>query len=122
MTDDEIPGATPGQFTIVEVPDIRQYELRDGETTIGFAQYRDRDGSRAFTHTVVDSAYEGQGLGSRLARHVLEDAVAQGKRIVPICPFIAAYLKRHVEYEAKVDWPDAVADSAPSDTVGDAKA
>lgn len=101
-----MPDVIPDPFTIEDVPDARQFELRDGETTIGFAEYRDRDGSRAFTHTVVDSAYEGQGLGSRLARFVLDDAVAQGKRIVPICPFIAAYLKRHHEYDGRVDWPD----------------
>ncbi len=110
MTKDETPGATPDPFTIVDLPDARRFELRDGDTAIGFAQYRDRDGSRMFTHTVVDSAYEGRGLGSRLARHVLEDAVAQGKRIVPVCSFIAAYLKRHHEYDASVDWPEAVAD------------
>ncbi|GAA3744821.1 GNAT family N-acetyltransferase [Leifsonia bigeumensis] len=109
MTNDETPATAPDRFTIEDMPASTQYELRDAETTIGFAEYHDRGDSRLFTHTVVDSSYGGQGLGTRLARHVLEDAVAQGKRIVPICPFIAAYLKRHPEYEANVDWPDAVA-------------
>ncbi len=108
--------ATPDRFVILDVPGSSQYELHDGETTIGFARYRDRGDSRAFTHTVVDSAYEGQGLGSRLARFVLEDAVAQGRRIVPVCPFIAAYLKRHHDYDDSVDWPDA-----GTDTIRDAK-
>jgi predicted GNAT family acetyltransferase len=115
MPSDETHPA-PDQFTILDVAESNQYELHDAETTIGSARYRDRGDSRAFTHTVVDSAYEGQGLGSRLARFVLEDAVAQGKRIVPICPFIAAYLRRHHDYDDSVDWPDAVAD-----TTGDTK-
>jgi predicted GNAT family acetyltransferase len=105
-TPDETQGVAPDPFTILDVSDAGQYELRDGDTTIGFARYRDRDGSRVFEHTVVDSAYEGQGLGSRLARFVLEDASASGKRIVPLCPFIAAYLKRHHDYDSHIDWPD----------------
>jgi len=110
MTQDQTRGSAPDPFTIIDVSDPLQYELRDGDTTVGFARYRDRGDSRVFTHTVVDSAYEGRGLGSRLARFVLEDAVAQGKRIVPLCPFIAAYLKRHHDFDAHVDWPDAAAE------------
>jgi predicted GNAT family acetyltransferase len=34
---------------------------------------------------------------------VLDDAVARGLRIVPYCPFIAAYLERHHEYSEYVD-------------------
>lgn len=103
---------TPDPFTIADVPESRRYELRDGHNVIGFAQYREHPDRRIFTHTVVDSAYEGRGLGSRLARFVLEDAVAKGKRIVPVCSFIAAYLRRHHEFDAQVDWPDAAADTA----------
>lgn len=106
MTNDQRQGDAPDPFTILDVPDAGQYELHDGDTTIGFAKYSDRGDGRVFMHTVVDSAYEGQGLGSRLARFVLEDASASGKRIVPLCPFIAAYLKRHHDYDARVDWPD----------------
>jgi len=96
---------TPDPFTIIDVPDAGQYELRDGDATIGFARYEDRGERRTFMHTVVDSGYEGQGLGSRLARFVLEDSVSRGRRIVPLCPFIAAYLRRHHDFDAHVDWP-----------------
>lgn len=106
---------TQDEFTIADVAESSRYELRDGDTVIGFAQYREHPDRMVFTHTVVDNAYEGRGLGSRLARFVLEDAVARGKRIVPVCPFIAAYLRRHQDLGAQVDWPDAAADP-----VGDA--
>jgi predicted GNAT family acetyltransferase len=36
---------------------------------------------------------------------VLDDAVARGERIVPLCPFIAAYLRTHPGWEGSVDWP-----------------
>ena len=92
-------------FSIVRVAERHQYELRDGDLTIGFAKYREQPGRITFTHTVVDSAYEGRGLGSRIARHVLDEAVANKLRIVPVCPFIAAYLRRHHDYDASIDWP-----------------
>jgi len=95
------------EFTIVDCPDEDRYELREGDTAIGFAQYRIVERSIVFTHTVVDGGYEGMGLGSRLAKFVLDDAVAQNRRIVPVCPFISSYLKRHHEYDASVDWPES---------------
>lgn len=92
-------------FSIVNVAERHQYELRDGDLTIGFAKYREQPGRITFTHTVVDGAYEGRGLGSRIARHVLDEAVANDLRIVPVCPFIAAYPRRHHDYDASIDWP-----------------
>lgn len=99
------------QFTITNVPASSRYELRDGDDVIGFAEYREHPDRMIFTHTVIDNAYEGRGLGSRLVRFVLEDAVARGKRIVPVCPFTAAYLRRHHDFDDHVDWPDAAADT-----------
>lgn len=82
-----------------------RYELTlDGERA-GYAEYRATPGQIVFTHTVVYPQHEGEGLGSRLAKRVLDDAVADGLTIVPKCPFIGAYLKRHTEYEASVSWP-----------------
>ena len=82
-----------------------RYELTlDGEV-VGFAQFRTSPGRIVFTHTVVEPEHEGHGFGSRLAKFVLDDAVARGDRIVPLCPFIAAYLREHPGYEASVDWP-----------------
>ncbi|HET6673042.1 MAG TPA: GNAT family N-acetyltransferase [Agromyces sp.] len=85
----------------------RRYELTvDGEAA-GFAEFRTHPGRITFTHTVVDPEFEGQGLGSRLAKFVLDDAVARGDTIVPVCPFIAAYVKRHADaYGASVSWPE----------------
>ncbi len=51
-----------------------------------------------FTHTGVPGALEGRGVGTALARAGLEWARAAGKRVVPVCPFVAAYVARHPEY------------------------
>lgn len=76
-----------------------RYEVSfDGEPA-GFAAYRLRDNRVVFTHTEVDSAFEGHGLGSSLARGALDDVRERGLRAVPLCPFIAAYIERHPEYQ-----------------------
>jgi uncharacterized protein len=76
--------------------------LVDGEPA-GFAQYVRRGGRTFFVHTEIDPAHEGQGLGSRLARGALDAARERGEPIVPLCPFIAAYIRRHPEYADLVD-------------------
>ena len=87
--------------------DEKRWEVTDADGLVAFAEYRLRPEAIVFTHTVVDPAYEGRGIGSRLARTVLDDAVARGLRIVPYCPFISAYLERHEKYAAHVDWPNS---------------
>jgi|SRR5690554_5387662 len=86
------------EFTIVAVPENNRYELRDGETVAGYVEYTLQPDQITFTHTVVDKAYGGRGLGSKLARHVLDDAASTGKRIVPVCTFIAAYVRKHDDW------------------------
>jgi predicted GNAT family acetyltransferase len=88
---------------VLDVPAHSRYEVTvDGELA-GFAEYRDVEGARVFTHTEVFDAYEGMGVGSGLARGALDDVRAGGRRLVALCPFIAAYLGRHAEYADLVD-------------------
>ena len=47
--------------------------------------------------------YEGQGLGAVLVKGALADVRASGRRAVPVCPFVAAYVKRHPEEADIVD-------------------
>jgi predicted GNAT family acetyltransferase len=57
-------------------------------------------------HTDVDDRYQGQGLGSELASRMLEDAREQGVDVVPHCPFVLEYIRRHPDYVDLVpaDW------------------
>lgn len=79
-------------------PDEKRYEIRVDGQLAGFAQYRDRPGLLAFIHTEVDPAFEGKGLGSALAQAALDDARAQDVAVLPFCPFINEYIRRHPEY------------------------
>ena len=95
-----------GDLETVDNPDRRRWEVRAGDRVIAFAEYRMQPGRVVFTHTVVEPEQEGRGVGSRLARTVLDDAVARGLRILPRCPFIRAYIQRHPEYLPSVDMPE----------------
>jgi uncharacterized protein len=52
-----------------------------------------------FTHTEVPEELEGRGIASQLARFVLDDARTRGLAVIPLCPFINAYIRRHPEYQ-----------------------
>lgn len=95
-----------------------RYELKIGAEVVGIAVFREEPGRVVFTHTVVFPAYEGRGLGGKLAQAAIDDAVSRGLRIVPECPFISAWLGRHPEYAESVDPVDpidAAATEGPAD-------
>ncbi|ONK14745.1 GNAT family N-acetyltransferase [Streptomyces sp. MP131-18] len=94
------PGTTP----TVERNDARhRYEILLDGTLAGFTAYRDRDGQRVFHHTEIDDAFAGQGLASLLVQQALTDTRTAGKRIVPVCPYVAKYLQRHDEFDDITD-------------------
>jgi predicted GNAT family acetyltransferase len=90
---------------VVHEPERRRFEIFVGDTRAGLAAYRDQPGRRVFTHTEVDPAFEGRGLGGRLAAFALDETRAEGLGVVPLCSFIAAYIERHPEYQGLVVAP-----------------
>ena len=76
----------------------RRYEITQGGRVVGFAEYRPAGDAVMFTHTEVEEGHEGQGLGSTLVRAALDDARAHGRQVVPMCPFVANYIREHREY------------------------
>jgi predicted GNAT family acetyltransferase/glutaredoxin len=92
------PRATPDDATVVNVPQAHRYELLLDGRRVGLLAYRQRKNRIALTHTEVTPACEGRGFGSRLTAAALDDAREKGLAVVPLCPFIAAYIDRHPEY------------------------
>jgi hypothetical protein len=74
----------------------------DGET-VGMAVYHLRNDRHIFVHTEVDPGHKGGGVASALARFALDDVKSNGGTVVPVCPFIASWIKRHPEYNVLVD-------------------
>jgi uncharacterized protein len=87
------------QVVVRDNPDALRYELvLDGEV-VGEIRYRLRPGRISLVHTEVLPAYEGRGLAGQLAAGALDNIRARGLRVVAICPYVQAYIRRHPEYE-----------------------
>jgi predicted GNAT family acetyltransferase len=79
-------------------PDRERFEARiDGELA-GFVQYKARPDGIALTHTETLPEFGGRGVGGTLARTALEEIRARGVQVIPLCPFVSSYIKRHPEY------------------------
>jgi uncharacterized protein len=81
-----------------DVPEKQRFELTVGGHT-AFSEYARRDGVVVFVHTEVPEALGGKGVGTALARGALDMVRARGERIVIRCPFIAAFVHKHPEYQ-----------------------
>ena len=77
---------------------------------LAVAEYRRRGDTIFFIHTEVPRELEGQGVASKLIKTALDDARAQHLAVVPFCPFVAGYIRRHPDYKALVhpDYRDLV--------------
>nr|WP_029901883.1 N-acetyltransferase [Nocardia brasiliensis] len=93
--------ATP-EAKVVRNDEKHRYEVTYGGELAGFAEYEERGDETVFTHTEIDGAFSGKGLGSVLAEHAIEDTVERKRTIRPLCPFIKAYLDKHPQYDAHV--------------------
>jgi uncharacterized protein len=70
---------------------------------VGFTEYADRDGQRIFPHTEVADEFEGRGLATILVNEALKTTRDSGLRIVAVCPLVAAFVKKHHEFDDIVD-------------------
>jgi predicted GNAT family acetyltransferase len=76
---------------------LDRFEL-DVAGAVAFVEYVREPNRIVLVHTEVPEALSGQGVGSRLAKGVLDALRAEGARVVPRCEFIATYVARHPEY------------------------
>jgi hypothetical protein len=63
-----------------------------------FSDYKRADGVLTIMHTEVPATLNGQGIGSKLVRGLLDLARAEGAKVKPLCPFVKAYIAKHPEY------------------------
>jgi predicted GNAT family acetyltransferase len=86
--------------TVEDNPDKHRYEaVSESGVVAGFVSYRRRDDNLVLIHTEVDQAFEGQGVGSALARGALDNAREAGRPVEVKCPFLSDYIERHPEYQ-----------------------
>ena len=85
-------------LSIINKPDLHRYEATLDGTLAAYCEYNLVGDAVMFTHTEVLTEHEGKGYGSALAHHVLDDVRKQGKHVIPVCQFIAGFLRKHREY------------------------
>ena len=81
---------------VIDNPEELRYELLLGDELAGEIRYiRDDDGRVVLVHTEIEPRIKGQGLGNVLVQGALDDLRERGIEYRVICPFVAAYLRRH---------------------------
>jgi predicted GNAT family acetyltransferase len=89
------------EYTLIDNEAKKQYEFHiDGE--VARIEYIKAQGKIFLTHTEVPEKFEGKGVGSALVSQVLDDIRKKEWGLVPLCPFVAAYINRHPEYKPLV--------------------
>lgn len=91
------------EHTVRDNPDRHRFEIDLGDGRFAFAEYNLLTGKIMFTHTEVPDEHGGKGLGTALIRAGLDSARERGLKVIPICPFFAAYMKDHAEEQDLLD-------------------
>jgi predicted GNAT family acetyltransferase len=90
-------GAPPAGLVVRDNPPELRYEaLADGRV-VGLIRYRKEPGVLVLAHSEIDLELESTGVGSELVRGAFADIRARGLRVVPHCPFVLDYIRRHPE-------------------------
>jgi predicted GNAT family acetyltransferase len=92
--------------SVTDQPEQQRFELRRGDgELLGWLDYRAAGPSVILAHTEVGTEHEGGGYGGQLVREAIAAVRADGRTVIPTCPFAAAYIARH---------PELVDDVAPA--------
>jgi predicted GNAT family acetyltransferase len=86
---------------VVNNRDARRFETRVGNY-FALIDYMQAGKNIVFSHTEVPTVFEGQGVASKMARTALDYAREQGLKVIPLCPFVASYIRHHPEYQPLV--------------------
>lgn len=89
------------EIEILHIPEAGLFEARLGEERAQL-QYRTEPGKIVFLHTEVPPAFRHHGVAEKLSHAGLEFARERGLAVVPICPYVAAYIRKHPEYQPLV--------------------
>ena len=94
---------TAASLTVRDNPDRKRFEIDLGDGSLAIAEYTLPAGKIMFTHTEVPEAHEGKGIGTALMRFALDAARERGLKVIPICPFFAAYMQKNADVQDLLD-------------------
>jgi uncharacterized protein len=85
------------QIVVKNNEEEQRYEVQVGGYLAELVYEREGN-TITFLHTGVPPELSGHGIANKLAHTALEDARAKKLTVVPLCPFVASYIRRHQEY------------------------
>jgi len=88
---------------VTNITERKRYEISINGEVAGLAAYVDTGTQRIFYHTKIGDQFAGRRLGDTLAAAALADTRAIGKRVVALCPFVAAYVDRCEDFDDILD-------------------
>lgn len=75
-----------------------RFELTEHGLT-AFADYRRRGEVLVIPHVEAPMPLRGKGTAGRLMAGMLDQVRARGEKVVPVCPYAAAFIRRNPQYE-----------------------
>lgn len=79
-----------------------RFELKVGDYTT-FIDYKEHGKKIWLIHTEAPEALQGKGAATAVIEKTLKYIEDNGYKLIPLCPLVAAYLKRHTEWERVLD-------------------
>ncbi len=102
MSESEAAGGQ-ARWTVRDNVERKRFEIDLGGGAVAIAEYTLPEGIIMFTHTEVPPEHEGKGIGKALIVAGLAAARERGLKVIPICPFFAAYMQKHAEVQDLLD-------------------
>jgi uncharacterized protein len=100
----DMGGQKSDEISVVDNAEKSRFELTVDGRLVGRLDYALRArGAVALTHTEVDEAFQGRGLAGRLVRAALDSARGRGLTVIPTCPYVVDYIRRHPDDMGLVD-------------------
>lgn len=90
------------EYMLVDNTDLHRYEFRIADPPPRIEYRISRSGIIYLNHTEVPPGMEGKGVASELVHAALRDIDRRGMKLVPMCPYVAAYIRRHPEWKRLV--------------------
>jgi predicted GNAT family acetyltransferase len=87
---------------LVKNDTTQRFEMSvDGNKAI--IEYKEYPGKIALIHTEVPPILEGKGVATAIIEKSLNYIEQNNLKLIPLCPMVAAYIKRHPDWKRIVD-------------------
>lgn len=93
------------EYQVQHNKDANRFEAVIGDKVIGLVDYMISSDQKTMIvpHTEVNEEFEGRGIAGAMTKSLLEYVRENGIKISPLCPYTAAYISRHPEYQDLLD-------------------